>query len=161
MRQKFIAANWKMHVRVALAAGLDVIFRGGETREQRQANQTEAVLDRQLDQGLANLATNTLSHLTIAYEPLWAIGSLGHHATPDQALEAHGMIRHRFARMFDERSAQALTIQYGGSVKPDNAAELLRRPGVDGGLIGGASLNAEQFLEIVRAAAREPQTVGQ
>ena len=143
---------------LALAAGLDVIFCCGETLDQRKADQTEAVLDRQLVQGLAGLSADTLTRLTIAYEPVWAIGSLGHHATPQQAQEAHAVIRHRFGQMFDEKSAQALAIQYGGSVKPDNAAELLGRPGVDGALIGGASLNADQFLAIVRAGIGEPQT---
>ena len=89
-------------VRVALAAGLDVIFCVGETLEQREADQTEAVLDRQLIQGLAGLSADTLTRLTIAYEPVWAIGSLGHHATPQQAEEAHALIRRRFGRMFDE-----------------------------------------------------------
>jgi triosephosphate isomerase len=144
-------------VRVALAAGLDVILCIGETRDQRQAHQTESVLDRQLTQGLAGLTADTLSRLTVAYEPLWAIGNLGHHATPEQAQEAHALIRDRFARIFDEPSARTLTIQYGGSVKPENAAALLSRDGVDGGLIGGASLNAEQFLDIVRAAIGEVQ----
>jgi triosephosphate isomerase len=142
-------------VRLALAAGLDVIFCCGETQQQREAKQTEAVLDRQLSQGLADLSTNTLMRLTVAYEPIWAIGSLGHHATPQQAQEAHAVIRRRFAQMFDEKSAQTLAIQYGGSVKPDNAAELLGRPGVDGALIGGASLHAEQFLAIVGAATTD------
>ena len=115
-------------VRVALAAGLDVIFCVGETLDQRQADQTEAVLDRQLIQGLAGLSADTLPRLTIAYEPVWAIGSPGHHATPQQAQEAHAVIRRRFGQMFEEKSAQTLVIQYGGSVKPENAAALLGRP---------------------------------
>ena len=147
-------------VRVALAAGLDVIFCVGETLDQREADQTEAVLDRQLTQGLAGLSADTLTRLSIAYEPVWAIGNLGHHATPQQAQEAHAVIRRRFGQMFGEKSAQALAIQYGGSVKPENAAALLGRPGVDGVLIGGASLNADQFLAIVRAGISEPQTEG-
>ena len=147
-------------VRVALAAGLDVILCCGETLDQRKAEQTEAVLDRQLIQGLAGLSADTLPRLSIAYEPVWAIGSPGHHATPQQAQEAHAVIRRRFGQMFDEKSAQALVIQYGGSVKPENAAALLSRPGVDGALIGGASLNADQFLAIVRAGISEPQTEG-
>lgn len=138
-------------VRVALAAGLDVIFCIGETLDQREADQTEAVLDRQLIHGLADVSTDTLTRLSIAYEPVWAIGGLGRHATPQQAQEAHEVIRRRFGQMFEEKSAQTLAIQYGGSVKPENAAALLSRHGVDGALIGGASLNAEQFLAIVRA----------
>jgi triosephosphate isomerase len=98
--------------------------------------------------------------MTIAYEPLWAIGNLGHHATPQQAQDAHALIRRRVGQMFGEKSAQTLVIQYGGSVKPENAAALLGRPGVDGALIGGASLDAGQFLSIVRAGISEPQTQG-
>jgi triosephosphate isomerase len=138
-------------VRFAVAAGLDVILCVGETRNQRDAGQTEAVLDRQVTQGLAELSEDLLSHLIIAYEPIWAIGSSGHDATPQQAQEGHAIIRHRFGQMFGGKSAQALAIQYGGSVKPENAAALLGRPGVDGALIGGASLRADQFLAIVRA----------
>ena len=148
-------------VRVALAAGLDVILCVGETLDQREADQTEAVLDRQLIQGLAGLSAETLTRLTIAYEPVWAIGGLGHHATPQQAQEAHAVIRRRFGQMFGEKSAQTLAIQYGGSVKPENAAALLSRHGVDGALIGGASLHADQFLAIVRAGINEPQTEGE
>jgi triosephosphate isomerase len=148
-------------VRVALAAGLEVILCIGETLDERKADQTAAVLDRQLIQGLAGLSAETLTRLSIAYEPLWAIGKLGHHATPQQAQQAHAVIRRRFGQMFDEHSAQTLTIQYGGSVKPENAAALLSHPGVDGALIGGASLIADQFLAIVRAGIGESRTVGQ
>jgi triosephosphate isomerase (TIM) len=142
-------------VRMALTAGLDVILRVGETLDQREADQTEAVLDRQLIQGLAGVLPDTLTRLSIAYEPVWAIGNLGRDATPQQAREAHAVIRRRVGQMFDEKWARALVIQYGGSVKPENAAALLSRHGVDGALIGGASLNANQFLAIVRAGIRE------
>ncbi len=148
-------------VRVALAAGLDVILCVGETLDQREADQTKTVLDRQLIQGLAGVPADALPRLTIAYEPVWAIGKPGHGATPQQAQEAHAVIRRRYGQMFDEKSAQTLAIQYGGSVKPDNAAALLGRPGVDGALIGGASLHADQFLAIVRAGISEPKTGGQ
>ena len=107
-----------------LAAGLDVILCVGETLEQRDADQTEAVLDRQLIQGLAGVSADTLSRLTIAYEPVWAIGSPGHGATPQQAQEAHAVIRRRFGQM-SERIGSDAAIQYGGSVKPENAAALL------------------------------------
>jgi triosephosphate isomerase len=140
-------------VGVALASGLDVIFCCGETLDHRQADQTEAVLDRQLTQGLAGLSADHVTRLSIAYEPVWAIGSLGHHATPQQAREAHAVIRARFSRMFGEDSARTLVIQYGGSVKPDNAFSLLSQSDVDGALVGGASLNSDQFLAIVRAAS--------
>ena len=138
-------------VQFALAAGLDVILCVGETRDQRDSGQTDAVLNRQVAQGLAQLSAEHLSHLIIAYEPIWAIGSTGHDATPQQAQEGHAVIRRRFGQMFGEKSAQALAIQYGGSVKPDNAAGFLGRPGVDGAFIGGASLQADQFLAIIRA----------
>ena len=147
-------------VRVALAAGLDVILCVGETLDQRETDQTEAVLGRQLAQGLAALSAETLPRLSIAYEPVWAIGGHGHHTTPQQAQETHGVIRRRFGQMFGETSAQTLVIQYGGSVKPENAAALLSRHGVDGALIGGASLHADQFLAIVRAGISELQTKG-
>jgi triosephosphate isomerase len=110
---------------------------------------------------LAGLSADALTRLSIAYEPVWAIGGQGHHATPQQAEESHGVIRRRFGQMFGEKSAEALVIQYGGSVKPKNAAALLDRPGVDGALIGGASLNAEQFLAIVRAGVNEPKSAGE
>jgi triosephosphate isomerase len=145
-------------VRVALTAGLDVILCIGETLDQRKSGQTEEVLDRQLTQGLVNVSSGVLNRMTIAYEPLWAIGNLGHHATPQQAQDAHALIRRRVGQMFGEKSAQTLVIQYGGSVKPENAAALLGRPGVDGALIGGASLDAGQFLAIVQAGIGEPQT---
>ena len=147
-------------VRFALAAGLNVILCVGETLEQREAHQTETVLDRQLIQGLASLSADALARLSIAYEPVWAIGSMGHQATPQQAQEAHAVIRRRFGQMFDEKAAQRLIIQYGGSVKPENTAALLSQHGVDGALIGGASLNADQFLAIVQSGIGEPQTAG-
>jgi triosephosphate isomerase len=145
-------------VRVAFAAGLNVILCVGETLEQRDAGQTEAVLDRQVSKGLAGLSADILTRLIIAYEPVWAIGKTGKHATPRQAQEAHSVIRRRFGQMFGEKSAQSLVIQYGGSVKPDNAVALLGQPGVDGALIGGASLKADQFLAIIRAGISQSQT---
>ncbi len=145
-------------VRLALAVGLDVILCVGETREQRNANQTEAVLDEQIALGLAGVTAPTLPRLSVAYEPVWAIGNLTHHATPQQAQDAHAGIRRRFARTFGEPAARELVISYGGSVEPENAAAFLSRPGVDGALIGGASLHADPFLAIVRAAIGTPET---
>jgi triosephosphate isomerase len=144
-------------VRVALTAGFDVILCVGETADQRRASQTETVLDRQLIQGFVDVPADTLTRVTIAYEPVWAIGNSGHEATPQQAQDAHALIRRRFARMYGEKSAQAVVIQYGGSVKPENASSMLSPHGVDGALIGGASLHADQFLTIVRAGIREAQ----
>jgi triosephosphate isomerase len=138
-------------VKAALATALRVILCVGETIEQRQANQTEAVLDSQLAGSLASLSVADMARLVIAYEPVWAIGT-GHNATPEQAQQAHTFIRRRIAEKFGEETARVLLIQYGGSVKPDNAATQLRQPDVDGALVGGASLKADQFLAIVRAA---------
>jgi triosephosphate isomerase len=139
-------------VKIALEVGLDVILCVGETLEQRHANQTKAILSRQLTQGLANLEADSLSHLSVAYEPIWAIGHSGHHATPQQAHDSHAQLRDHFGQLFGQESARALCILYGGSVNPDDASSLLIQPGVDGALVGGASLDAEQFLAIVRAA---------
>jgi triosephosphate isomerase (TIM) len=147
-------------VRFALTAGLDVILCVGETSDQRKANQTEAVLDRQLVQGLVDVSADILTRVTIAYEPVWATRSSGHEATPQQAQDAHALIRRRFARIYGEKSAQKLFIQYGGSVKPENAASMLTPHGVDGALIGGASLHADQFLAIARAGIVEAQSKG-
>jgi triosephosphate isomerase len=139
-------------VKAATAAGLTVIFCVGELLAEREAHQTEAVLEYQLAGGLAGLSREAVSKLVVAYEPVWAIGT-GKVATPDQAQEAHAFIRRRFAAQFGEPAAQALVIQYGGSVKPDNAAEILKKPDVDGALVGGASLKADSFVGIIRGAA--------
>jgi triosephosphate isomerase (TIM) len=141
--------NRKLHA--ALAAGLKVILCIGETLEEREANRTEAVLAEQLTGSLAGVSGETLARVVIAYEPVWAIGT-GRNATPQQAQEAHAFVRGRVSQMCGAGPAQQLIIQYGGSVKPDNAASLLHQADVDGALVGGASLQAEQFLAIVRAA---------
>jgi triosephosphate isomerase len=146
-------------VRFALGVGLDVILCVGETLDQRNANQTEAVLDRQVTQGLAGVPAEALTRLSLAYEPVWAIGNLAHHATPQQAQDAHAGIRRRFGQLFGEAAARALVIQYGGSVEPGNAAALMSRPGVDGALLGGASLHADTFLAVARAAIGLPHGV--
>jgi triosephosphate isomerase len=138
-------------VKAATAAGLTVIFCVGELLTEREAGETEDVLWFQLAAGLNGLSPDAVSKLVIAYEPVWAIGT-GKVATPAQAQAAHAFIRKRFAAHFGEAAAQALPITYGGSVKPDNAAEILKQPDVDGALVGGASLKADSFLGIVRAA---------
>jgi triosephosphate isomerase len=140
--------NKKLHA--GLAAGLEIILCIGETLAEREANQTEKVLDTQLTGCLAGVAGDALTRVTIAYEPVWAIGT-GRNATPQQAQDAHAFVRKRVAQLVGAGPAQSLTIQYGGSVKPDNAAVLLSQPDVDGALVGGASLQAESFLAIVRA----------
>jgi triosephosphate isomerase len=135
-------------VPAALAAGLMPILCVGESEAERDAEETEAVLERQLAADLASVPAGRLGEVVIAYEPIWAIGT-GRTATPEQAQEAIAFIRARL----DPGAAAATRILYGGSVKPDNAAELFAQPDIDGGLVGGASIDPDQFLEICRAAA--------
>jgi len=130
------------------AAGLEVIYCIGETLAERDAGETFAVLERQT----AGLATLDPEHLVLAYEPVWAIGT-GRNATPAQAQEAHAFLRVRMASIFDGAAADVMRILYGGSLKPANADELLPLADVDGGLIGGASLDVGSFSAIIRAAA--------
>ncbi len=139
--------------KAALSAGLNVIFCIGELLTEREANQTETVLDRQLTAGLAGLTATQMANVVLAYEPVWAIGT-GKVATPEQAQAAHAFVRGKIRTLFGENVAQAVLIQYGGSVKPDNAATLLNLPDVDGALVGGASLKADSFLAIVAGAVR-------
>jgi triosephosphate isomerase (TIM) len=141
--------NAKVHA--ALKAGLKVILCIGETLDERKANRTQAVLDTQLTGSLAKIAATELGSMVLAYEPVWAIGT-GVNATPEQAQEAHAFVRKRVGQLCGEEAAKALVIQYGGSVKPDNAATLLSQPDVDGALVGGASLKAADFLGIINAA---------
>ncbi len=141
-------------VKRALEAGLRVILCVGETRPQRDAGETEKVLEAQFHGSLAGVPPDKVSQLLLAYEPVWAIGK-GQSATPEQAQEAHTFLRRQAARTFGEEAAARLLILYGGSVKPENAAKLVSLPpDVDGGLIGSASLKADAFLVIVEAAAR-------
>ncbi len=143
------AVNQK--TRMALASHLHPIVCVGETLQQRQAGETEAVIRGQVRRGLDGLAPDSWAALILAYEPVWAIGT-GMTATPDQAQAVHRFIRNELRELAGERAAQAVRIQYGGSVKPGNAAELFRQPDIDGGLIGGAALDAESFAAIVKAA---------
>ncbi len=137
-------------VPAALAAGLTPILCVGETEEQRNAGDTERTLRHQVTQDLEGLADSQLAEVVIAYEPIWAIGT-GKVATPEQAQEACGFIRALVSARSDPAGA-ALRVIYGGSVKPDNAPELLALPDVDGALVGGASLDADAFAAIVAAA---------
>ncbi len=132
----------------AQAAGLEVVYCIGETLDERDAGDTFAVLERQT----AALGALDANHLVLAYEPVWAIGT-GRTATPAQAQEAHAFLRLRMAAVFDGEAADAMRILYGGSLKPSNANELLALSDVDGGLIGGASLDVRSFSAIIRAAA--------
>src|SRR5436853_7720831 len=137
-------------VRAAHEATLRPIVCIGETLDQRDASRVEEVLSTQLRGSLADLSAKELQETTIAYEPVWAIGT-GRNATPDQAQQAHAFIRARIGAR-DARIAAATRILYGGSVKAGNAAELFAMPDVDGGLVGGASLKADEFLSILAAA---------
>ena len=129
---------------------MQVILCVGETLEQREAGKTNYINTGQLGYGLAGVSDQQMSHITIAYEPVWAIGT-GKTATPQDAQKAHEVIREAIGFLFDETIAQQTRIQYGGSVKPDNAAELFNQSDIDGGLIGGASLKSNDFLAIINA----------
>ena len=134
-------------VEAVLAHGLTCIACVGETLQEREAGQTFAVLERQVRNGLARHLTSP--RLIVAYEPVWAIGT-GKTAAPAQAQEAHAVIRQVAAQASSAAAAQAVRILYGGSVKPDNVVQLMAQPDVDGGLVGGASLDAASFAKIVR-----------
>jgi len=135
----------------ALQAGLTPILCVGETLEEREANRTEAVVARQLEAVAAMNGASSFSHAILAYEPVWAIGT-GRTASPAQAQAVHAYLRGRIGAL-DVKIANGLRILYGGSVKASNAAELFSMPDVDGGLVGGASLSADEFLDICAAAA--------
>jgi triosephosphate isomerase len=134
----------------ALAAGLLPIVCVGETKEERQSDQTEQIVGSQLERSLAGLSAEQLAGTVLAYEPIWAIGT-GLTATPNQAQSAQKFIRDRLAAQFGEATADRVVVLYGGSVKPDCVAELLACPDIDGALVGGASLNAADFVAIVGA----------
>jgi triosephosphate isomerase len=138
-------------VLAALGAGLEVIYCVGEKLDEREANRTEAVLDRQIHEVLGPRVP--LDTVTIAYEPVWAIGT-GRTATPDQAQQAHAYIRQEIGKLYNGVAAAGLRIQYGGSVKASNALELMAQPDVDGALVGGASLKADEFLGIIQGAMK-------
>ncbi|HXV06093.1 MAG TPA: triose-phosphate isomerase [Solirubrobacterales bacterium] len=134
----------------ALAAGLEPILCVGESEEERDAGRTETVLERQLDADLAAIDSADLARVVVAYEPIWAIGT-GRTATPEQAQETIAFVREVLRKQSTE-AADSVRILYGGSVKPGNAAELLSMPDIDGALVGGASLDPDDFAAIVEAA---------
>jgi triosephosphate isomerase len=138
-------------VRAAHEASLRPILCVGEKLDERTAGNVEKVIDRQLAAGLHGVGTKEMGETVIAYEPVWAIGT-GHNASPEQAEEVHAHIRGVIAKLYDGPTAERVRIQYGGSVKPDNAGELLRQPDIDGALVGGASLDPRTFAAIVDAA---------
>jgi triosephosphate isomerase (TIM) len=139
-------------VPAALAAGLEPILCVGETEEERERGETERKLRHQVREGLEKVPPERLAEVTVAYEPVWAIGT-GRVATPEVAQEAISFVRALVGDRSKE-AAERVRVQYGGSVKPDNAAEILAQPDVDGALVGGASLDPDGFARIVAAAAR-------
>jgi triosephosphate isomerase len=140
-------------LRAALSAHLTPIFCCGETLAQRESGETEDVLRRQIDVGLANLRAQELAQCIIAYEPVWAIGT-GKTATPQTASRAHKFIRELVSAKFGSEVADAVRIQYGGSVKPENVDSLMAQEEIDGALVGGASLDSSSFERIVRFKKR-------
>lgn len=134
----------------ALAKGLSPIVCVGETLPEREAGMTAEVVSRQIDAVLAQISAEQTEHIVVAYEPVWAIGT-GRTATPEMAQEIHALLRKKLAEK-SAASASSVRILYGGSVKPENAKELFSMPDIDGGLIGGASLKANEFLAIIHAA---------
>jgi triosephosphate isomerase (TIM) len=141
--------NKKVHT--AIGAGLLPILCVGELLEERQTGNTEAVIEKQTREGLAGISSEKMAAITVAYEPVWAIGT-GLTATPQQAQEVHAFIRKLLADMYDAQLAEDIRIQYGGSAKPSNSAELLAEKDVDGLLVGGASLKTEDFLAMLETA---------
>ena len=138
-------------IKKALQSGLYPIFCIGETLKERKEGITENVIRTQIVGGLNNITIDDLKKIIIAYEPVWAIGT-GRNATPQQAQEVHSFIRNLISELFSKDAAQELIIQYGGSVKPENAKDLLSQPDVDGALVGGACLKADSFISIIKSA---------
>jgi len=152
-RQYFGETNEKVNAKAkkALANGLLPIICVGETLKEREDGVTAKIITTQIQGVLAGLSSDEMKKVVIAYEPVWAIGT-GKNATPDQAQEVHALIRSLVAKQFSAAIADGVVIQYGGSVKPDNAAELLRQKDIDGALVGGACLKPDSFAAIIRAA---------
>lgn len=146
--EKNVLINKKLQI--ALAAGLEVILCVGETLEERERGLVGHVVDKQLVGGLDNISLEHIPNVTIAYEPVWAIGT-GKTATVEEANEVHSMIRSRIGELFGNSIAEQIIIQYGGSVKPSNSQELLDQEHIDGALVGGASLEADSFVTIVNS----------
>jgi triosephosphate isomerase len=137
-------------IKKALESGLKPIFCIGETLVEREKNVTIDVIKKQLTVGLNDISEQNLSSIIIAYEPVWAIGT-GRNATPEQAEDVHKYIRNWIKEKYSSNAAEDLVIQYGGSVKPDNAKELLSQKDIDGALVGGACLKADSFISIIKA----------
>ncbi len=152
-RQYFHETNSEINkkVKAALAAGLTPILCVGETLEEREDGQTKTIVKEHVTGGLLGLSPDQVGKVVIAYEPVWAIGT-GKTATPDQAQAVHAFIRNVLKQISNSAIADTVRIQYGGSMKPENAKELMGKPDIDGGLIGGAALKADSFAAIVKAA---------
>ncbi|NBC30296.1 MAG: triose-phosphate isomerase [Spirochaetes bacterium] len=136
-------------VKLALAHEMEVILCVGETLEEREADRVREVVEGQLEGGLAGVSADDLERVTIAYEPVWAIGT-GKTATPGDAAEAHGLVRSKLDALYGNGAGDKMTIQYGGSVKPNNVKGLMAEENIDGALVGGASLKAETFVPIAQ-----------
>lgn len=139
--------NKKM--KIAFENGIVPIVCIGETLQQRESNETFSVIERQTKKSLVGITLEQAKKVVIAYEPVWAIGT-GKTATPEQAEEVHGFIRKIYSQMYGTESAETVRILYGGSVKSDNVSEIMKQPDIDGALVGGASLKADEFAKIVR-----------
>ena len=144
-------AGVNQKVKAVLGAGLIPVMCLGEQLAEREAGRTFEVVERQLTHGLAGVTEEQVMPIVVAYEPVWAIGT-GKVATTEQAQEVHAFLREKLAVLYSGRTAEAIRIQYGGSVKPDNAAGLMAQPDVDGALVGGASLVADNFIAILKSA---------
>jgi len=136
-------------IKIALASGLRPIFCIGETLDEREENRTFSVIERQIKEGLNNLITDDIRRLVVAYEPVWAIGT-GKTATPEQAQEVHAYIRHLMENAYGKNIATDIPVIYGGSVNPKNIATLMAERDIDGALVGGASLEIDSFIRIIK-----------
>ena len=143
-------------IKAALRSHLTPIVCVGEVLKEREANQTFDVIHKQCEGAFAGLTAEDMRKIVIAYEPVWAIGT-GKTATPDQAQEVHQFIRGLLVKLYNDHVAQTIRIQYGGSVKPENSAELMSQPDIDGALVGGASLKADSFIDIIKNSCRVTQ----
>jgi len=143
--------NKKIHA--ALAAGLKPIMCVGETLEERESNKTFDVVKDHVENGLVNITKDQMKDIIIAYEPVWAIGT-GRNATPAQAEEVHAFIRKTISELYDSSVSEAVRIQYGGSVKPDNVTAIMSEKDVDGALVGGASLKQESFVDLIKKSVQ-------
>ena len=154
-RQFFAETNDSVNLKTkaALSSNLKPIICVGEHLEDREAGNTEKIIEDHVSGGIKDLTAEQMLSCVIAYEPVWAIGT-GKTATPKQAQEVHAYIRQLISEAYTDEIAKRVRIQYGGSVKPDNAAELMEQPDVDGALVGGASLQAESFAQIVKSSIK-------